>query len=228
MNPFDDVIDYLTYMKEVGIYTLTLEEKTLDLLSAMVASGNSIPKQPAPIKQVSPASTNFYTPTADVSQTPSTPQNSSYSSKSKELLIVGETEPFEIKHYGDLFLKMIAAMGYSPSEIILTNICGKTRSNLPPTLEEMKTALPAFRKKVTEAAPKAILLLGTTAALGVLGSRDLASIRGRWFKFEGIPLIPTFHPAYLIKYPSAKKLAWLDMQRLMAFLGKKPSPGGNR
>ncbi len=150
-----------------------------------------------------------------------TPNSPAPTGAGPDLLIVGETEAIKAEKYGELLAKMIEAMGYKLNEVVITNICGKPRAEKPPTLAEMQAAMSDFKTKIKEIDPKIILILGSTATLGILGKNDVSSVRGKWFTFEGKPLIATYHPAYLIKFPGAKKDAWHDLQRIMEKLGKK-------
>ena len=66
-----------------------------------------------------------------------------------------------------------------------------------------------------------IVLLGSTAAKNLLNiTTGISALRGRWTSFENIPVMPTFHPAYLLRNESAKKDAWQDLQKVMARFGK--------
>lgn len=238
-----EVIDYLRYQQECGNRFIDLEPETLTVLSSALLPPAPTPKTPsAPTSQSrpqnfapaapapaqapsSPFSHNEAPPPAPIAPSPSLADSKTAQSptNSKELMIVGETEAIRGEHYGDIMIKMISAMGYTLDDVIMANICGKPRAEKPPTLQEMTSALPAFRKRIKEANPKAILLLGSSAAHGLLGVRDVSSIHGRWHKIEGIPVMPTYHPAYLAKFPGAKHDTWNDLKKLMAFLNR-PTP----
>ncbi len=190
--------------------------------AAPFASKPDIPR-PAPLSPTTPNSelrtpnSTKATPNSEL-QTPNSPAPTG---AGPDLLIVGETEAIKAEKYGELLAKMIEAMGYKLNEVVITNICGKPRAEKPPTLAEMQAAMSDFKTKIKEIDPKIILILGSTATLGILGKNDVSSVRGKWFTFEGKPLIATYHPAYLIKFPGAKKDAWHDLQRIMEKLGKK-------
>ncbi len=239
----EEIIDYLRYKQECGERTIELEPETLAVLAApgvpaaKISVGITEPAVPVKVAEtvpkVSPGSppaayelpkappAPFASRTDTVRPAPIEPRQNGDGKSGVDLFVVGETEAIQAERYGEVLSKMITAMGYSLSEIVLTNICGKPRSDKPPTAAEMKAAMPAFTKKVRDANPKVILLLGSTAALGILGKQDISSIHGKWFNFDGIPLMPTYHPAYLIKFPQVKRDAWSDLQRVMVRLGKK-------
>ena len=126
---------------------------------------------------------------------------------------------------GQLLDKMIAAMGYRREEVFIANIIKcRPPQNRTPTPEEMAVCIPYLRRQIAFVRPKTIVALGATAFKGLSGD-PLANIsrrRGTWCSFEGIPMMPTFHPAYLLRVPSAKRVVWDDLQKVMARL-KPPS-----
>lgn len=122
---------------------------------------------------------------------------------------------------GQLLDKMIAAMGYRREEVFIANIIKcRPPQNRTPTPEEMEVCIPYLRRQIAFVRPKTIVALGATAFKGLSGD-PLANIsrhRGTWCSFEGIPMMPTFHPAYLLRVPSAKRVVWDDLQKVMARL----------
>ncbi len=122
---------------------------------------------------------------------------------------------------GQLLDKMIAAMGYRREEVFIANILKcRPPQNRTPTPEEMAVCIPYLRRQIAFVRPKTIVALGATAFKGLSGD-PLANIsrhRGTWCEFEGIPMMPTFHPAYLLRVPSAKRVVWEDLQKVMARL----------
>ena len=156
---------------------------------------------------------------------------------SPDILFVGEApgadedlkgEPF-VGRAGQLLTKMIAAMGYSRDQVFIANILKcRPPQNRTPTPDEMRVCLPYLRRQIALVKPRTIVALGATAYKGLSGD-DMASIsnvRGVWHSFDGIPLMPTFHPAYLLRCPTAKRAAWEDLQKVLVRLGKPiPSHG---
>ena len=126
---------------------------------------------------------------------------------------------------GQLLDKMIAAMGYRREDVFIANIIKcRPPQNRTPTPEEMAVCIPYLRRQIAFVRPKTIVALGATAFKGLSGD-PLANIsrhRGTWCEFEGIPMMPTFHPAYLLRVPSAKRVVWDDLQKVMARL-KSPN-----
>jgi len=126
---------------------------------------------------------------------------------------------------GQLLDKMIAAMGYRREDVFIANIIKcRPPQNRTPTPEEMAVCIPYLRRQIAFVRPKMIVALGATAFKGLSGDAlaNVSRVRGTWTEFEGIPMMPTFHPAYLLRVPSAKRVVWEDLQKVMARL-KSPN-----
>jgi DNA polymerase len=151
-----------------------------------------------------------------------------------ELCFVGEGpgaeedlqgEPF-VGPAGQLLDKMVAAMGYHRDDVYICNVVKcRPPENRKPQPDEMETCKPYLATQLELIAPKYIVALGATAVQGLLGtSEGITKLRGKWKMYKGVPVMPTFHPAYLLRQPSAKREVWSDLQQVMARLGKAP-PG---
>lgn len=127
---------------------------------------------------------------------------------------------------GQLLDKMIEAMGYRRGEVFIANVVKcRPPNNRAPLPEEMEACLPYLRQQIGLIRPKLIVGLGATAIKGLLGkTAGITRLRGTWQEYEGIKLMPTFHPSYLLRDPSKKKDVWLDLQQVLAALGKEPPP----
>jgi DNA polymerase len=123
---------------------------------------------------------------------------------------------------GQLLDKMIAAMGLSRDEVYVCNIVKcRPPQNRKPSEEEMAACLPYLREQLQLIAPQAIVALGATAVQGLLGvGGGITRLRGNWRLYEGVPLMPTFHPAYLLRTPSAKREVWADLQAVLKQMGR--------
>ena len=87
--------------------------------------------------------------------------------------------------------------------------------------------MPYLRRQVELVKPKTIVALGATAVQGLFNTtRGINALRGHWMDFQGIPVMPTFHPAYLLRMPVAKRDAWSDLKQVMAKLAE--SAGATR
>ena len=127
---------------------------------------------------------------------------------------------------GELLNKIIEAMGFSRESVYIGNILNwrprhqQAYGNRPPTIQEMNFCLPYLKAQVEIISPKVIVALGKTATDGLLGhdpNRRLGDDRGKWKQFEGIPLMVTYHPSYLLHNPSksGKRKVWEDMLMVM-------------
>ncbi len=151
-----------------------------------------------------------------------------------DILFIGEAPgadedlkgiPF-VGRAGQLLTRMIEAMGYARDEVYIANILKcRPPSNRPPSPGEMELCLPYLRAQIAIIQPKTIVALGTTAVQGLLRTTaKISQLRNRWHAFEGIPLMPTFHPSYLLRFPAAKRDVWVDLQDVLKKLGRTPPP----
>ena len=153
------------------------------------------------------------------------------------LLFVGEApgadedaqgEPF-VGAAGQLLTKIIQAMGLSRQSVYIANILkcrpdtpGHSAGNRPPTEEEMETCIPYLLEQIDLIQPRVIVALGGTAVKGLLHSKTgITRLRGQWQIFRGIPTMPTYHPAYLLRNQAIveKRKVWEDMLQVMEKLG---------
>jgi DNA polymerase len=125
---------------------------------------------------------------------------------------------------GHLLTKMINAMQFSRSEVFLANIikCHPPR-NRPPEENEVATCLPYLRRQIEIISPKVIVLLGAVPLKYLMGITGITKMRGDWLDYKGIKVMPTFHPAYLLRNQHLKKEVWEDLQKVMALFGKTRS-----
>jgi uracil-DNA glycosylase family 4 len=128
---------------------------------------------------------------------------------------------------GKLLTKIIEAMTFTRDEVFIANIVKcRPPGNRAPLPEEMATCIPYLERQIEVVRPKVIVTLGMTALRGLFPHAELQGItkvRGTWMKYRGIEVMPTLHPAYLLRSPSVKKDVWADMQVVMAKFGKKPA-----
>ena len=129
---------------------------------------------------------------------------------------------------GELLTKMIEAMGYRRDDIYICNVVKcRPPGNRNPEPDEVASCEPFLRAQLRAIQPKAIVALGKFAAQTLL--RDptaITKMRGTWREYEGIKLMPTFHPAYLLRQPAEKRKAWDDLQQVMKYFGKQPGQRG--
>jgi DNA polymerase len=128
---------------------------------------------------------------------------------------------------GKLLDRMIEAMGYRREEVFIANVVKcRPPENRKPQREEMDMCLPYLRQQIRLIRPKVIVGLGGTAMEGLLGKPvGITRMRGIWQEYQGIKLMPTFHPSYLLRDPAKKKDAWQDLKAVLTELGKQAPPG---
>jgi uracil-DNA glycosylase len=156
------------------------------------------------------------------------------------VLLIGEApgrdedrigKPF-VGRAGQLLDKMLASIGLDrKTNAYITNVINwRPPDNRDPSPEEAAACLPFLRRHIELANPQVIILLGAVAARHVVGVSDgIMKLRGRWMEYRVgdrmVPLMPTLHPAYLLRQPAHKKLAWRDLQavrdRVQALAGTR-------
>jgi len=147
-----------------------------------------------------------------------------------ELMFVGEGpgadedatgRPF-VGRAGQLLDKMIAAMTFAREEVYIANVVKcRPPGNRNPSPEEAFACIGYLKRQIALVRPKVIVCLGGVALSFLCGeSVGITRARGHWIDFAGIPVMPTFHPAYLLRQESAKRAAWSDLQQVMRALGR--------
>lgn len=152
-----------------------------------------------------------------------------------ELVFVGEGPghdedmqglPF-VGRAGKLLTQMIEAMGLQRKDVYICNVVKcRPPENRAPEKDEVAECSPFLLRQIDAIAPKVIVCLGSTAAQTVLETnRGISQFRGQWLEFRGRKLMATYHPAYLLRNPSAKSEVWKDLQKVMAVLGLEAKKG---
>ena len=150
-----------------------------------------------------------------------------------QIMFVGEApgadedeqgEPF-VGKAGQLLTKIIQATGLSRADVYIANILkcrpatpGQSAGNRKPTSDEMATCIPYLHEQIDLIRPRVIVALGATAVEGLLGKTlGITKLRGTWKTYRGTPLMPTYHPAYLLRNQamSEKRKVWEDMLAVM-------------
>jgi uracil-DNA glycosylase family 4 len=153
------------------------------------------------------------------------------------LMFVGEApgadedaqgEPF-VGRAGELLTRIIQATGLQRADVYIANILkcrpdtpGQASGNRKPTADEMATCIPFLHEQIDLIRPQVLVALGGTAVEGLLGKTvGIMKFRGTWQTYRGIPLMPTYHPAYLLRNQamSEKRKVWEDMLAVMEKLG---------
>ena len=147
-----------------------------------------------------------------------------------DLMFVGEAPgadedaqgvPF-VGRSGQLLNKIIESIGLKREDVFVGNInrC-RPPGNRTPTLPEAKTCKPFLMREIAVVRPKVIVVLGNTACQNLLETKvGISKIRGEFQDYFGVSVMPTFHPAYLLRDPTKKREVWEDMKKVRDFLNK--------
>jgi len=158
-----------------------------------------------------------------------------------DLMFVGEAPGFDEDRHGEPFVgragqlltRIIKAMGFAREEVYIANVL-KCRPDMPagaygnraPTPQEMQTCRPYLVEQIDIIQPRVVVALGAVAVEGLLGTRGtMRELRGRWHSYSGVPLMITYHPAYLLRNQSLseKRKVWEDMLQVLERLEKPVS-----
>jgi uracil-DNA glycosylase len=124
---------------------------------------------------------------------------------------------------GQLLDRMIEAMGLGRDEVYVCNVVKcRPPDNRKPELDEMAACLPYLNEQLELIRPRVIVALGATAVQGLFGTTEgITRLRGKWKTYQGrIDVMPTFHPAYLLRTPAAKREVWDDLQDVLRKIGR--------
>ncbi len=128
---------------------------------------------------------------------------------------------------GELLTKIIVAMSLKRRNVYIANVVKcRPPGNRDPKPDEVETCIEFLKKQIEIISPKVIIALGRVAAQSLFETDEkIGSLRGHFRQFHGIPVMPTYHPAYLLRYQKAKEIVWKDVQQVMAMLElKKKQP----
>jgi len=158
-----------------------------------------------------------------------------------DIMFIGEGPGFQEDHKGqpfigragDLLTKIIVAMGFNRETVYIANIvkCHPMKNpqdpeakgnDRPPSMEEMQICQHYLDEQIKIIQPKVIITLGASSTRALLKTDDvISSLRGKFTSYLGIPLMPTYHPAALLRNPKLKKDVWVDMQKVISLVKKK-------
>jgi DNA polymerase len=129
-------------------------------------------------------------------------------------------KPF-VGQAGQLLDKMIAAMGFGDDEVYICNVVKcRPPENRTPNPDEAAACMPYLREQLSIVAPRTIVALGRCAAENLGVAQAGQRWRGVWGSYEGIPVMPTYHPAYLLRSPEQKRPVWEDLQAVVSAMGR--------
>lgn len=144
------------------------------------------------------------------------------------LMFVGEAPGSEediqglpfVGRAGGLLTKIIEAMGLEREDVYIANILKcRPPDNRPPLPDEIEACREIVKRQIAIIKPKVICTLGKFASQTLLKTETtISQLRGNFYEYEGIKVMPTFHPAYLLRNPHDKKLVWSDMKKIKKLL----------
>jgi DNA polymerase len=147
-----------------------------------------------------------------------------------QVVVVGESpglpdadseKPF-MGPVGQLLEKILLAVGLKREEVYLTNVVKFISTGDEITPEILKFFTPFLHREISSVKPKVIVSLGNTPTKALLNiKKAISQVRGEFYDYNGIKLMPTFNPAYLLRDPSKKREVWEDMKKIRDFLNKE-------
>jgi uracil-DNA glycosylase len=136
-----------------------------------------------------------------------------------------QARPF-VGRAGQLLTKIIEAIGLKREDVLIGNVnrC-RPPQNRAPMPDEAATCKPFLEREIAVAQPEVIVVLGNTALKNLLDTREgITRARGRFHDYKGIKVMPTFHPAYLLRDPSKKRETWEDLKKVRDYLDSTAKP----
>ena len=151
--------------------------------------------------------------------------------KKAKLMFIGEGPGYDedvqgrpfVGKAGQLLTKIIQSIHLEREEVYITNIIKcRPPQNRNPEPDEIQSCHPFLQKQIQSIQPKMICALGTFAAQTLLSTdAKITSLRGRVFELGGIKVLPTYHPAYLLRNPERKREVWEDMKQISGWMAKE-------
>lgn len=239
MSDRDQMAAHLQYFSELGVAGVSRDKKWTEREAAAVVAVAPQPVEAGPVADVAGDLMSLPAIRAEIGDCTRCKLHVGRKqivfgtgNPNAELMFVGEApgadedeqgEPF-VGRAGQLLTKIIEAIGMQRSDVYIANVIKcRPPNNRPPEPDEIATCEPFLFKQIDAIRPKVIVALGTHAAHALLKvDTTISKLRGQVIDYRGgIKLIPTFHPAYLLRSPDRKRDVWEDMKKVRAFL----SPG---
>lgn len=221
-----EVSDTLRFLKQAGVAGFDCSEQALGILKTWGQSGPGQSQSPENLEAI----------LSDLSgcracKLCSTRSHIVFGSGNPRarLVFVGEGPGYDedmagkpfVGKAGQLLTKIIEAIQMTRDEVYICNIVKcRPPENRNPAPDEIKACLPWLKRQIKAIEPEFICVLGTVAAQSLLETKTpISGLRGRFFDLEGIRVLPTYHPAFLLRNPDKKRDVWKDMQLLMKTMG---------
>jgi DNA polymerase len=233
-----DVAEHLRFLRECGVEGLPIPRVDAQAASAGAGGEQESPLDPLP----APGSETVQAVAGDLGECTRcklhpTRQNIVFGvgSPRSRLMFVGEApgadedrqgEPF-VGRAGKLLDRIIQAMGLRREEVYIANVLKcRPPNNRNPEEDEIAACSPFLFRQIAAISPEVLVALGAPAAKTLLDTQaPIGRLRGKFWLCRGIDLMPTYHPAYLLRNPAKKREVWEDMQQVMERLGLEPPKG---
>jgi len=214
----DDLKAYLEYLKEMGIEALpTAEEKAEKMIPSEAPTLEEIRRELGDCKRCKLHRTRRTIVFGE-------------GNKKAKLMFIGEGPGYDedvqgrpfVGKAGQLLTRIIQSIHLEREEVYIANIIKcRPPQNRNPEPDEIKSCSPFLMKQIQAIQPKIICALGAFAAQTLLQTdAKITSLRGRTFDFKGIKVLPTYHPAFLLRNPDKKREVWEDMKQIAEWLAK--------
>jgi len=236
----DRAAELLRWWKDAGV-DFVLDEAPHDRFAEIPAPRASQPQieTPASVDSGEPKPRRLPVAAPRLSPTATAPDDATLKATATQLvfadgapdasvMLVGEApggdedrigKPF-VGRAGQLLDRMLASIGLDRGKVYIANcVPWRPPGNRTPTQQETQICLPFIRRQIELANPKLIVCLGGSAMTTLLGIEGITRARGKWRDYalderRAIPALPMLHPAYLLRQPSAKRWAWMDLRKL--------------
>ena len=213
---------------------IAIPQPTVEKISAEPLSSLFVDMAPAPVQLERSTETfeQIHTEIGDCTRCPLHQERThvvhTEGNRKARLMFVGEapgadediqSRPF-VGRAGQLLTKIIEAIGMKREEVLIGNVnrC-RPPGNRAPTTEEASMCKPFLLREIAVVRPEVIVVLGNTAMKNLLDTREgITRLRGRFQDYQGIKVMPTFHPAYLLRDPSKKRETWEDLKKVRDYL----------
>ncbi len=212
---------YLRYLMELGVEEVPVWPEVETFLGIEPSSSQTLEELEREIKECEKCGLSRFRTQAVVGEGPCP----------SRIMIVGEApgreEDLEGRPFvgaaGRLLEKMLTAIGLKRKDVYITNVVKcRPPGNRTPEEEEINSCRPYLSRQIRLVAPRVILALGSVAAKTLLLTETpITALRGKVHEIDGVKLVVSYHPAYLLRNPSAKRAAWEDLQLFKKLLSEE-------
>jgi DNA polymerase len=226
----NELVDQLQFFRDIGVDSLLLRKD--QTANPAVASQTAISKEPTPASNDMVTLDSIRAEIGDCQRCKLAPKRTNIvfgsGNPNAELVFVGEAPGFDedqqglpfVGRAGQLLTKIIESINLKREDVYISNVLKcRPPENRNPEPDEVAACNPFMKKQLAAIRPKIVCCLGTFAAQTVLQTvAPISKLRGKFYDMDGIRVIATFHPAYLLRSPDKKREVWEDMKQIRAEL----------